>query len=259
MASLQTVALGLVIVFLDVPPDGFDWIADPLGWLLVLAGIHAARDRLPESAGLRYAGWACFGIAVLTWPAWSVAQLTDSIGWLFSLPTIAWSVLFCDAAMRVTQDGTRAVFTWLRPGFVLAGILPGLVFLAGWDGLALPATIVILVLDVALVLVTWSAAAGEDDEQDPRTPRERLAARRQERETRSGEAGRPTTPRRGGTSSGRSGAASAGSGRSSTDDAAEQVTTADGTTSATQVTGAEVVAKVRRRRRERERRAQAGD
>ena len=32
--------MGLVIVFLDIPPDGYDWIADPVGWVP-----RAARAR----------------------------------------------------------------------------------------------------------------------------------------------------------------------------------------------------------------------
>ena len=43
MAALQTVAMGLVLVFLDVQPSGWDWIPDPLGWVLVLLGLSGLK------------------------------------------------------------------------------------------------------------------------------------------------------------------------------------------------------------------------
>ena len=47
MKELQTVALGLIVVLVDVGDP--DWVADPLGWLLILVGIAGVRAELPDA------------------------------------------------------------------------------------------------------------------------------------------------------------------------------------------------------------------
>jgi hypothetical protein len=49
MAALQTVAMGLVLVFLDVQPSGWGWIPGPLGWVLVLLGLSGLKELLPSA------------------------------------------------------------------------------------------------------------------------------------------------------------------------------------------------------------------
>src|SRR3712207_3953408 len=43
--------MGLVIVFLDVGSNGWDWVADPVGWVLVLMGLAPVKELLPGHGG----------------------------------------------------------------------------------------------------------------------------------------------------------------------------------------------------------------
>ena len=96
--------MGLVIVFLDIPPDGYDWIADPVGWVLVLLGLAALGRPAPQPPGPRSSrpGSASRSPCV-SWPEDSVATLTPVLGWLFSLPTLAWCFLICDAVSDAVE------------------------------------------------------------------------------------------------------------------------------------------------------------
>ncbi len=158
MTSLQTVVMGLVIVFLDIPPDGYDWIADPVGWVLVLLGLAALGTRLPNRRGLVVTAWACLAFSVVSWPEGSPATLTPVLGWLFSLPTLAWCFLVCDAVSDAVEGRLRWVLLGLRNAFLLVAPLPGLVYLADQDWLSTPAEVLILVANLSLLLALGSAS-----------------------------------------------------------------------------------------------------
>lgn len=237
MTSLQTVVMGLVIVFLDIPPDGYDWIADPVGWGLVLLGLAPLRDALPNRSGLVVTAWVCLLFSVVSWPAGSPATLTPLLGWLFSLPTLAWCFLVCDAVSDAVDGRLRQVALVLRAAFAAVAPLPALVFLAGQDWLSTPAEVIILVSNLTLLFTLWSASdrpglgepeatspppAGPTRQSAPRTPPDATGS-----EATGSEASASETSRGGGAPSG------------PTDD--------------TPVTGAEVIEKVRRRRKARER------
>ncbi|QIK67954.1 hypothetical protein G7072_17835 [Nocardioides sp. HDW12B] len=183
MTSLQTVVMGLVIVFLDIPPDGYDWIADPVGWVLVLLGLAPLARRLPNQRGLVVAAWVCLLFSVLSWPAGSPATLTPLLGWLFSLPTLAWCFLVCDAVSDAVTGRLRWVALALRAAFAVVAPLPGLVYLAEQNWLSTPAEVLILVANLALVFVLSSASGrpglGEPEETSPppAAPTKRSAAR----------------------------------------------------------------------------------
>lgn len=168
MTSLQTVVMGLVIVFLDIPPDGYDWIADPIGWCLVLLGVAALQDRLPNRRGLVVTAWACLAFSVVSWPEGSPATLTPVLGWLFSLPTLAWCFLVSDAVADAVEGRLRWVMLGLRNAFLVVAPLPGLVYLADQDWLSTPAEVLILVANLTLVFALSSASGrpglGEPEE-----------------------------------------------------------------------------------------------
>ena len=166
MTSLQTVVMGLVIVFLDIPPDGYDWIADPIGWCLVLLGIAALDDRLPNRRGLVVTAWACLAFSVVSWPEGSPATLTPVLGWLFSLPTLAWCFLVSDAVADAVEGRLRWVMLGLRNAFLVVAPLPGLVYLADQDWLSTPAEVLILVANVTLIFAL-SSASGRPGLVDP--------------------------------------------------------------------------------------------
>ena len=91
MTALQTVVMGLVIVFLDVPPDGFDWVADPFGWLLVVLGLAPLKGAVPNHLGLTVTAWICLAFSIVSWPEGSPATLSPAI-------TSTWSGLRASTA-----------------------------------------------------------------------------------------------------------------------------------------------------------------
>lgn len=163
MSSLQTVATGLVIVFLDVGSGGWDWVPDPLGWILVLIGLVPVKERLPAYAGVSAAAWVCLVVSVLTLPPDSVDTIAPTLGWLFSLPTIAFCFLVCDSLADVTEESLATRFRWLRVVFVLVGALPGLVYLAGLEWMTLPSAVAAVLANTVLVFSVWAAGDGGDD------------------------------------------------------------------------------------------------
>jgi hypothetical protein len=179
VTALQTVVMGLVIVFVDVPPDGFDWVADPLGWLLVVLGLAPLKAALPNHTGLTVTAWICLAFAVVSWPEGSPATLSPELGWLFSIPTLAWCFLVSDAVADATEGRLRLVMLLLRNAFVVVTPLPGLVYLAGADWLSVPAEVLILVANVLLLVALWAASSrpGLAEEDSGATRAERRANR----------------------------------------------------------------------------------
>jgi len=164
VAALQTVAMGLVLVFLDVQPSGWDWIPDPLGWVLVLLGLSGLKELLPNHTGVTVTAWLCLAVDVIIWPPGSVAKVDESIGWLFSVPTIAFCFLLCDSLADLVEGNGAVVFQWLRNTYVVLAVLPLLVYWVGLDWLTLPAAVAAVVTNLALVLAVW--AAGDEDEEE---------------------------------------------------------------------------------------------
>ena len=101
MSPLQKIAMGMVIVIGNAlyPPDPtpswaqYDALADPLGWLLVIAGTVALAKANPAFASTRW--WAALAGATSV-PVWfpQVNHLLDSSGeWFVSLPQIVFCLL----------------------------------------------------------------------------------------------------------------------------------------------------------------------
>lgn len=148
---MQTIAMGLLVIVLDVPATGWDWIADPLGWVLVLLGLNAVRDVLPNHRGLGITAWVCLAVSVIIYPPDSVATLDDTLGWVFSLPTVVWCFLVCDAMHDVAEGGRRSALLWLRNAFVLVGLLPLVVYLADLDQLTVATAVLAVAANVVLI------------------------------------------------------------------------------------------------------------
>jgi len=221
VTSVQTIAMGLLIIVLDVPATGWDWIADPLGWVLVLLGLSAIREVVPNHRGLAITAWVCLAVSVIIYPPDSVATLDDSLGWVFSLPTVVWCFLMTDSLHDVAEGGRRTTLLWLRHVFVLVGVLPLLVYLAGLDWLTVPTAVVAVAANITLLSLLWTSEQEDEPEEQGGSGgvtafRARMAARAAEEKP---DATRPTTDkaRRKGQDQG--------------------------------ITGAEVVARVRKRRK----------
>ena len=171
MSSLPTVAMGLVIVFLDVGAAGHDWVADPLGWVLVLLGLAPLRQALPAYRALSAVAWVCLALSVVTWPPSSVAHLDASLGWLFSLPTLGFCFLLCGSLREVTWEAMAARLDVLRLVYAVAAVLPAGIFLAGWSWLTVPAAVLLVVANLVLVVSVWAAGEETQDEGPPRLAR----------------------------------------------------------------------------------------
>jgi hypothetical protein len=164
---VQTIAMGLLLVILDVPPTGWDWVADPLGWVLVLLGLSAVRDDVPNHRGLSITAWVCLVVSVIIYPPGSVATLDDSLGWVFSVPTVVWCFLMCDALHDVADGGRRTTLLWLRNLFAAVAVLPLLVYLAGLDWLTVPTAVLAVGANVALLYLLWTTETAEEPEPEP--------------------------------------------------------------------------------------------
>lgn len=138
MKPLQSVAMGLVIVVLVAKFGGYDALADPVGWLLVLWGVRRIADN---TVLLTLAGGALLVASVVWFPA--TQELLDdadpSLRWAVNLPQVLFCVALCqhlaEVAGAATDQRSRA---WLRTTMVLNVLLavaPVLVFAASADDL----------------------------------------------------------------------------------------------------------------------------
>ena len=92
-----------------------------------------------------------------------MAHLDETLGWLFSLPTIAFCFLLADAVMDVTGGALRGWLSILRGVFAVVGLLPALLYGAGWEWLEVPTAVLAVVANVALVLALWQAVRDEPE------------------------------------------------------------------------------------------------
>jgi hypothetical protein len=154
--------MGLVIVFVDAGSGGWDWIPDPVGWILVLLGLAPLKERLPAYPGVLGSAWVCLVVSVVTLPPDSVDTIAPTLGWLFSVPTLAFCFLLCDSLADIVDGSLALRLKVLRFVFVVVGVLPGVVYLAGVEWMTVPAAVVAVLANITLVLSVW--AAGDEDE-----------------------------------------------------------------------------------------------
>lgn len=181
MKPLQAVALGLVLLALgptDPQPGVFDPLPDPLGWVLVLIGLHgmaAALDvrRLPV---LRFLGILALGVSIaLVVPAAARWVETDpSLGWAADVPRFAFFALLChqlsQAALRARSTGGASSFSMATLALLFVLAAPPLAFGAGWTDVGPAGEVAAQVTQIALVVLcfvfagrTWAGAPVEPD------------------------------------------------------------------------------------------------
>lgn len=138
MKPLQSVAMGLVIVVLVAKFDGYDALADPVGWLLVIWGVR----RMADSSTLLTLALGALLVAGAVWfPA--TQDLLDrsdpSLRWAINLPQVLFCVLLCrQLADLAGGAGDQRARAWLRTTMLLNVVLavaPVLVFAASADDL----------------------------------------------------------------------------------------------------------------------------
>lgn len=139
MSPLQKIAMGLLIVFWTAPfavaDYAWDALPDPLGWVLVLAGVHALRRQLPI-APVVWTGWLALVASVPQWIAPLFEELLPdgdavaeaSIRWAFFLPQALFCVLLARAIGRAAMEqeprdawvaGRFGVMTWATGALVV--------------------------------------------------------------------------------------------------------------------------------------------
>jgi hypothetical protein len=179
MRPLQSIAIGLVIIALRAEFGGYDALADPVGWLLVLLGVRT----LPMAPDRRRALLAVAALAgLVSVPLWvpGVSEAIDdvhaSLLWAANLPQLAFAALLAHClAGRATAAGDTRAAAWLRflrVGFVAVAVLPVLVFGAGVDALAVPTYLLatVLLLTLIFLLFAWSARPWAGDAETRRGP-----------------------------------------------------------------------------------------
>lgn len=172
--------MGYVVIALFARQGGYDLLADPVGWVLVLLGVRALPDPVARGT-LLYAGILALAVSVPLWvPAAidAVAAEDASLAWAADLPALAFAaVLFHQLRQAAEQAGDRtpaAVLQGLLTLTVLVALLPVAVFGAGLTSLGDLAAGTGQLLNLATVVVLftyagrpWAAPRASDLESDP--------------------------------------------------------------------------------------------
>ena len=133
--------MGYVIIALFARQGGYDLLADPFGWVLVLVGVRQLPDPIARST-LLYVGALALLVSV---PLWfpdildAVAREDESLAWAADLPALGFAGLLFhqlgQAAQRVGERTAMTVLQGLVTLTVVVAVLPVLVFGGGLDGL----------------------------------------------------------------------------------------------------------------------------
>jgi hypothetical protein len=152
---LQAVAMGLVIVLLTAGVNGYDVLADPFGWVLVLVGL--ARLPVRQRDSLRTLTTLSLLVSVVVWfpDARDALNVTDdSLAWAAGIPEVLTVIVLAHALAQVAGSaGDHAAQRWLltaRALFVVVLLLPPVVLGGGLDTLV---TVAAVVGSLSLVLV----------------------------------------------------------------------------------------------------------
>lgn len=162
MKPLQAVAMGLVIVALGAKVNGYDLLADPLGWLLVLHGVRLLPADVPRRETIYAIGIVAALASVALWfPAVTdaLSDADDSLVWAATLPQIAFVALLCaELAVHADAGGDRTAARWLRTARTLTiavGVLPILVYPVERD-LLIPLVLVAVITIVLVIVLLFS-------------------------------------------------------------------------------------------------------
>lgn len=136
MLPLQSIAMGLVVVAISARFGGYDALADPLGWVLVLIGLRT-MSALPERRTLLGLAGLALAVSCLVW--WPAAQAwldgeDPALRWALTLPQLGVEGLTCWSLARRAASAAPGAARWLRlaaGAVVLVGVLPVLAFAAG--------------------------------------------------------------------------------------------------------------------------------
>ncbi|MFC6287051.1 hypothetical protein ACFP3Q_17325 [Nocardioides sp. GCM10027113] len=159
MRPLQSIAMGLVVIGLRADLAGYDLLPDPLGWVLVLAGVAAVTLPAARRTALLATALLAALVSVPLWLPGAVDRLDvvhPSLVWAANLPQLGFTVLLClTLANEAAESGDRHAVAWLRTTasiFVVVALLPVVVFGGGVASLEVPSY---LAATLALLLLVW--------------------------------------------------------------------------------------------------------
>jgi uncharacterized membrane protein YhaH (DUF805 family) len=140
---LQPIGMGLLLIL--VHAGRFDFLPDPLGWLIILAGVSVLPESVERRSLLLGAAGLAGAVSIpLWWPDWAEA-LNDgdpSLWWAVNLPQLAFVLLLglslMVAARRAGDQGAARWWQLVATLATLAALLPVLVFGGGVDALEVP-------------------------------------------------------------------------------------------------------------------------
>lgn len=148
--------MGLVIVAVQARNHGYDLLADPLGWILVLYGLRQLPRSLPWWDSVTFLGRLALVVSVVVWFPTVVDTLSDtddSLLWAANLPQVAFATTLClSLARAATEAADRQAASWLKTAATLsvaAGLFPIVVYSVEPD-LLVP---LLLLAAVSLVMV----------------------------------------------------------------------------------------------------------
>lgn len=123
MLALQWVAIGVVVVLLDLVAQGWDLLPDPLGWLLVLVGLSRLRERLGTTPLVATA--VALPVSVATFVPGLVRTDEPALAWGLSLPQVLTLVVIALAVGEAVPERRRALrlCAWLLAGVGVAPVL----------------------------------------------------------------------------------------------------------------------------------------
>ncbi|MFL6003642.1 MAG: hypothetical protein ACJ72P_12595 [Nocardioides sp.] len=167
MRPLQSIAMGLVIVALRAPLIGnYDALPDPLGWVLVILGCRGLPADLPRRDTVVTLAWLAALVSVPLWfPGVSAAAFAihPSLAWALTLPQLGFAAVLCHSlATSAAEAEDHKSASWLRlamAGFVVAAVLPVMVFGGGVGSLELTADVGAAVVLLALIWLLFSYSA----------------------------------------------------------------------------------------------------
>jgi hypothetical protein len=163
---LQSVAMGLVIIAMSARFGGYDALADPVGWVLVVLGVRRLTPELPARGPLLGLATLAGLVSAVVWFPQVTSALYDadpSLAWAADLPQLVFSALLCHVlSERAREAGDPRAARWLattRTLLVVVGLLPVLVFGAGMSGLELASYLAAGTVALLLIwlLFTYSA------------------------------------------------------------------------------------------------------
>ncbi|WP_370288872.1 hypothetical protein [Nocardioides sp.] len=116
-SSARLVAVGLLVVFIDIRIDTFDLVSDAIGWLLVAVG---ARRLVPRHAAY---GWVLIVAAVAAALALPLDLAGGALASLVGFVTTLAVVLLCAAGAATAQPARRPSFRRVAVVTVVASCL----------------------------------------------------------------------------------------------------------------------------------------